>query len=142
MASLSQGLVMDVMAAMICPGLSWNNIDWGDDGGSARAAAVILEISEGALMRHASLFRTTSYAYNAYSFLPFNKIAIVNNQYPTVCTVFGLNGLGGIIKRDYNETFTAFYSQLAPARGSRRYKLHTPNSSTWTLYDFETEVTS
>ena len=122
--------------------LSWNNIDWGDDGGSARAAAVILEISEGALMRHASLFRTTSYAYNAYSFLPFNKIAIVNNQYPTVCTVFGLNGLGGIIKRDYNETFTAFYSQLAPARGSRRYKLHTPNSSTWTLYDFETEVTS
>jgi len=138
LSSPDQAVVMENGMAL----LSWSSIEWGDDGGSTRAAAVILEIAEGALRRHASLFRTTSYAYTSYSFLPFNKVAIVNNQYPTVCSVFGLDGLGGIIKQDYNETFAAFYSQLAPARGSRRYKLHTPGSSTWTLYDFETEVTA
>lgn len=122
--------------------LSWSSIDWGDDGGSSRAVAVILEITEGALKRHASLFRTTSYAYTPYSFLPFNKIAVIDNQYPAICSVFGLDGSGGMIRRDCNETFAAFYSQLAPARGSRRYKLHTPGSSNWTLYDFETEVTA
>ena len=136
--SPDQAVVMENGMAV----LSWNSIAWGADGGSNRAVAIIMELSENSLKLHDSLFRTTSYTYTPYSFMPFNKVALVNSQYPEACSVFGLDGSGGMIKRDYDKTFSVFYSQLAPARGSRRYKLYSSGSSNWTLYDFETEVIS